>query len=493
MNSIEEKPIKQASFLDALIPITVLVCLLGAAVYLFGDNSSSGPNQIALLFATFTAALIGLKNGYTWKKLEQAMIEGITLSLGAIIILLMVGALIGTWLLSGTVPTLIYYGLQIINPSWFYAASCLICGIVAMSIGSSWTTAATIGVALLGVATGIGLEQVVTAGAVISGAYFGDKLSPLSETTNLAPAVAGADLFEHIHHMLWTTVPSFIIALIIFIFMGFNAGGSAEAGRIDEIVNLLEQNFNIGFEMLVPLVVLLFLAIRKMPAFPAISIGAVLGAIWAMLFQSDLINSQIDASQGHAIGYFKLVWTTFFDGFSIDTGDEKMDSLLSGGGMTGMLTTTWLIMTALMFGAIMEKTGLLDMFVKSILKIAKSTGSLITATIATCIGTNAVAADQYIAIVVPGRMFKDEYEKRGLKPVNLSRTLEDGGTITSPLIPWNTCGAYMQSVLLINPFDYAMYAFFNLINPFLAVVYAYFGIKILRITPKHLKQEANAE
>jgi len=471
----------------------VLVCLLGAAVYLFGDNSSSGPNQIALLFATFTAALIGLKNGYTWKKLEQAMIEGITLSLGAIIILLMVGALIGTWLLSGTVPTLIYYGLQIINPSWFYAASCLICGIVAMSIGSSWTTAATIGVALLGVATGLGLEQVVTAGAVISGAYFGDKLSPLSETTNLAPAVAGADLFEHIHHMLWTTVPSFIIALIIFIFMGFNAGGSAEAGRIDEIVNLLEQNFNIGFEMLVPLVVLLFLAIRKMPAFPAISIGAVLGAIWAMLFQSDLINSQIDASQGQAIGYFKLVWTTFFDGFSIDTGDEKMDSLLSGGGMAGMLTTTWLIMTALMFGAIMEKTGLLDMFVKSILKIAKSTGSLITATIATCIGTNAVAADQYIAIVVPGRMFKDEYEKRGLKPVNLSRTLEDGGTITSPLIPWNTCGAYMQSVLLINPFDYAMYAFFNLINPFLAVVYAYFGIKILRITPKHLKQEANAE
>ncbi|MDI4650836.1 MULTISPECIES: Na+/H+ antiporter NhaC [Pseudoalteromonas] len=493
MNSIEEKPIKQGSFLDALIPITVLVCLLGAAVYLFGDNSSSGPNQIALLFATFTAALIGLKNGYTWKKLEQAMIEGITLSLGAIIILLMVGALIGTWLLSGTVPTLIYYGLQIINPSWFYAASCLICGIVAMSIGSSWTTAATIGVALLGVATGLGLEQVVTAGAVISGAYFGDKLSPLSETTNLAPAVAGADLFEHIHHMLWTTVPSFIIALIIFIFMGFNAGGSAEAGRIDEIVNLLEQNFNIGFEMLVPLVVLLFLAIRKMPAFPAISIGAVLGAIWAMLFQSDLINTQIDASQGQAIGYFKLVWTTFFDGFSIDTGDEKMDSLLSGGGMAGMLTTTWLIMTALMFGAIMEKTGLLDMFVKSILKIAKSTGSLITATIATCIGTNAVAADQYIAIVVPGRMFKDEYEKRGLKPVNLSRTLEDGGTITSPLIPWNTCGAYMQSVLLINPFDYAMYAFFNLINPFLAVVYAYFGIKILRITPKHLKQEANAE
>ncbi|WP_304182284.1 Na+/H+ antiporter NhaC [Pseudoalteromonas prydzensis] len=484
MKSLEEKPIPQASFFDALIPITVLICLLGAAVYLFGDSSSSGPNQIALLFATFTAALIGLKNGYTWKKLEQAMIEGITLSLGAILILLMVGALIGTWLLSGTVPTLIYYGLQVINPSWFYAASCLICGIVAMSIGSSWTTAATIGVALLGVATGLGLEQTVTAGAVISGAYFGDKLSPLSETTNLAPAVVGADLFEHIHHMLWTTVPSFVIALIIFVFMGFNATASSEAGRIDEITAILQQNFNIGFEMLVPLLVLLVLAIKKMPAFPAISIGAVIGAVWAMLFQSDLIASQIDGSKGELVGYFKLVWTTFFDGFSIATGDEKMNSLLSGGGMSGMLTTTWLIMTALMFGAIMEKTGLLDIFVKSILKIAKSTGSLITATIATCIGTNVIAADQYIAIVVPGRMFKEEYKKRGLQPVNLSRTLEDGGTITSPLIPWNTCGAYMQSVLLINPFDYALYAFFNLINPLLAVVYAYLGIKILRIKPK---------
>ncbi|WP_200886964.1 Na+/H+ antiporter NhaC [Pseudoalteromonas distincta] len=479
MKPLEDKPIKPASFFDALIPISVLICLLGAAVYLFGDNSSSGPNQIALLFATFAAALIGLKNGYTWKKLEQAMIEGITLSLGAILILLMVGALIGTWLLSGTVPTLIYYGLQVINPSWFYAASCLICGIVAMSIGSSWTTAATIGVA-----TGLGLEQTVTAGAVISGAYFGDKLSPLSETTNLAPAVVGADLFEHIQHMLWTTVPSFVIALIIFIFMGFNATASSEAGRIDEITAILQQNFNIGFEMLIPLIVLLVLAIKKMPAFPAISIGAVVGAVWAMLFQSDLIASQIDVSQGQLVGYFKLVWTTFFDGFSISTGDDKMDSLLSGGGMAGMLTTTWLIMTALMFGAIMEKTGLLDIFVKSILKIAKSTGSLIAATIATCIGTNVIAADQYIAIVVPGRMFKDEYEKRGLKPVNLSRTLEDGGTITSPLIPWNTCGAYMQSVLLINPFDYALYAFFNLINPVLAVVYAYLGIKILRIKPK---------
>ncbi|MCO7187980.1 MULTISPECIES: Na+/H+ antiporter NhaC [unclassified Pseudoalteromonas] len=479
---------KQASYLDAFIPIVVLVSLLGAAVYLYGDNSSSGPNQIALLFATFTAALIGLKNGFTWKTLEEAMIKGITISLGAILILLMVGALIGTWLLSGTVPTLIYYGLQIIHPSWFYAAGCLICGIVAMSIGSSWTTAATIGVALLGVANGLGLDPVVTAGAVISGAYFGDKLSPLSETTNLAPAVAGSDLFEHIQHMLWTTVPSFVIALIIFIVMGFNADVSSESGKIDEIATILETNFNIGLVNLVPLIILLALAIKKMPAFPAISIGAVIGAIWALLFQGDLIASQVNPDEGVLVSHFKLVWATFFDGFSLETGNAKMDDLLSGGGMSSMLTTTWLVMTALMFGAIMEKTGLLELFVKSILKVAKSTGSLIASTVATCFGTNLVAADQYIAIVVPGRMFKEEYKQRGLRSVNLSRTLEDGGTITSPLIPWNTCGAYMQSVLLINPLDYAVYAFFNLINPFLAIVYAYLGIKILKIKPKAMQQ-----
>ncbi|MEQ3514146.1 Na+/H+ antiporter NhaC [Pseudoalteromonas sp. BZB3] len=480
---------KQASFLDAFIPIFVLVCLLGSAVYLYGDNSSSGPNQIALLFATFTAALVGLKNGYTWRLLEEAMIKGITLSLGAILILLMVGALIGTWLLSGTVPTLIYYGLQIISPQWFYAASCLICGIVAMSIGSSWTTAATIGVALLGVATGLGLDQVVTAGAVISGAYFGDKLSPLSETTNLAPAVAGSDLFEHIQHMLWTTVPSFVIAMIIFVIMGFSADVSSDIGRIDDIVSILNANFNINPMMLVPLIVLLVLAYKKMPAFPAISIGAVIGAVWALIFQSDLLATQVDVSQGQLVGYFKLVWATFYDGFAIQTGDSTMDDLLSGGGMAGMLTTTWLVMTALMFGAIMEKTGLLEVFVRSILRVARSTGSLIASTIATCFGTNLIAADQYIAIVVPGRMFKEEYKKRGLKSVNLSRTLEDGGTITSPLIPWNTCGAYMQSVLMINPLDYAVYAFFNLINPFLAIIYAYIGIKILKIEPKQLDKE----
>jgi NhaC family Na+:H+ antiporter len=487
------KSVKQATILDALVPIIVLIILLGTSVYLYSDDSSYGPNQIALLFATAIAALVGLKNGFKWADLEAAMVKGITISLGAILILLMVGALIGTWLLSGTVPSLIYYGLQLINPSWFYAASCLLCAIVALSIGSSWTTAATIGVALLGVAAGLGLDQVVTAGAVISGAYFGDKLSPLSETTNLAPAVAGSNLFEHIHYMLWTTVPSFIIALIIFLIMGFNADVVPNDSRIEEISQILSSNFNIGLEMLVPLVVLLTLAFKKMPAFPAVAIGAFVGAIWALIFQQELINSQIPAQMSQFTGTFKLVWAAFFEGFSITTGDAKLDKLLSGGGMSGMLNTTWLIICALMFGAVMEKVGLLKVIVSSILKLAKSTGSLIASTIATCIGTNLIAADQYMAIVMPGRMYKEEYEKRGLANVNLSRTLEDGGTITSPLIPWNTCGAYMQSVLLINPLDYLFYAFFNLINPVLAVIYAYLGVKILKVEPKHLSTNTKEE
>jgi len=488
------KQLKQATFYDALIPIFVLIILLSGSVYIYGDNSSYGPNQIALLFSAAIAALIGLKNGYKWADLEKAMIKGISLSLGAVLILFMVGALIGTWLLSGTVPTLIYYGLQLINPSWFYATSCMLCAIVALSIGSSWTTAATIGVALIGVATGLGLDQAVTAGAVISGAYFGDKLSPLSDTTNLAPAVAGANLFEHIQHMMWTTVPSFVIALVLFTVLGFNASNLTDYSRISQIDEILTANFNLGLEMLIPLVILLILALKKMPAFPAVAIGALVGAAWALLFQQDLIASQLELEHGVFFGTVKVVWSALFNGFSILTGDAKMDKLLSGGGMANMLNTTWLMMMALMFGAIMEKVGLLEVFVQSILKFAKSTGSLIASTIATCIGTNIIAADQYMAIVMPGRMFKGEYEKRGLASVNLSRTLEDGGTITSPLIPWNTCGAYMHSVLLVNPLDYAFYAFFNLINPVLAVIYAYVGVKILKVRPKpnHLTSEQTA-
>lgn len=471
---------KPASLLDALIPLGTLMALLAASVLIYGDGSSSGPNQIALLLAAFCASLVGLKNGFSWHQLEEAMIKGISLSLGAILILLSVGALIGTWMLSGTVPTLIYYGLQVINPSWFYAATCVLCGIVAMSIGSSWTTAGTIGVALLGVGQGLGMDNAITAGAIISGAYFGDKLSPLSETTNLAPAVAGSNLFDHIQHMLWTTIPSYVLALLLFVILGFSADSAMQPQRIIEISNVLEANFNIGVAMFVPLIVLLVLAVKKMPAFPAVFVGALLGGVWALLFQQKLLIT-ITGNEAGLLEQVKLFWQAMFDGFSITTGDVAIDKLLSRGGMSSMLNTTWLIMMALVFGAVMEKVGLLQVIVRGILKLAKSTGSLITATICTAIGANVIAADQYMSIVMPGRMFKEEYERRGLAPVNLSRTLEDGGTITSPLIPWNTCGAYMHSVLAVGPFEYIFYSFFNLINPLLAVIYAYLGVKILKL------------
>ncbi|MDP2713256.1 Na+/H+ antiporter NhaC [Rheinheimera sp.] len=486
--------VKQPGFLDAAVPLLVLVVLLSASVYLFGDNSSYGPNQIALFMATAVAVIIGLKNGYRWSVIEKAMVKGISLSLGAVLILLSVGALIGTWMLSGTVPTLIYYGLQLLSPSWFYAASCLLCGIVAMSIGSSWTTAATIGVALIGVAAGLGLSPAITAGAIVSGAYFGDKISPLSETTNLAPAVAGADLFDHIRHMLWTTVPSFALALLLFTIIGFSSDVSADFARIEQISVVLQQNFSISFLSLIPLFVLLAMAVKKVPAFPTVFIGAMLGAVWALLFQQELIAKMVGTEQSYGIGAVKLIWHTFHAGFSIDTGNASLNDLLSGGGMASMLNTVWLVFCAMMFGATIEKIGLLRKFVQSILHFAKSTGSLITSTIATCFATNVLTADQYMSIVMPGRMFKEEYERRGLAPVNLSRTLEDGGTITSPLIPWNTCGAYMHSVLQVSPLDYAMYAFFNLINPVLAIIYAYCGIKILKLTPPDsVVQEAAAK
>ena len=432
----DPQSLRQPSMLDAIIPIIVLICLLIAAVTFFGDGSSSGPNQIALLLATGVAAVIGLKNGHTWHAMEKAIIHGISISLGAVLILLAVGSLIGTWLLSGTVPTMFYYGLQIIDPSWFYAATCLVCGVVAMSIGSSWTTAATVGVAFIGIAGGFELSTSVTAGAVISGAYFGDKLSPLSETTNLAPAVAGSELFEHIRYMLWTTIPSITIALILFLIIGFNHS-SSEIGNTDSIVSLtntLENTYNISALNLIPLFILLALAYKKMPAFPAVAIGAIIGAIWALIFQQELILAMAEEGVESTRAIIMVVWTAFFDGVVVETGNIEIDELLSRGGMAGMLNTIWLVVTALSFGAILEHLGMLKKFVESILATAKSTGSLIASTVATCIGTNLITADQYMAIVMPGRMYKEEYEKRGLHPVLLSRTLEDSGTITSPLI-----------------------------------------------------------
>ncbi|WP_305857179.1 Na+/H+ antiporter NhaC [Balneatrix alpica] len=489
--------IRKPSLLDALIPVITLIVMLSLAVYFYADNSSYGPNQIALLLAASIAGLIGLKNGHSWSDIEEGINKGIQISLGAILILLAVGSLIGTWILSGTVPTMIYYGLKLMSPSYFYAASCAVCALVALSIGSSWTVAGTLGIGLMGIASGLGLSPEVTAGAVISGAYFGDKLSPLSDTTNLAPAVSGSDLFSHIRHMLWTTIPSLFLALILFLFLGFNAETAATAGELEQVLQALESQFNLGIHLLIPMFILLFMAVKRFPAFPTIFTGAVVGAVFALIFQQDAVLRLAGAAEGQSQLelLIKGSWMAFFDGYASDTGNAVMDDLLSKGGMSGMLNTVWLIMCAMTYGGILERLGLLERLVASILKLARSTGSLIITTLGTCVSTNIVTADQYISVILPGRMYRNEYKRRGLAAVNLSRSLEDAGTISSPLIPWNTCGAYMAATLGVATFAYLPFAFFNLINLALAVIYAMVGFQVLR-EPTQENQpatESNAE
>lgn len=473
---------KQPSLPQALVPLMALIVMLASSVYLFGEDSSYGPNQIALLVASGIAVIIGFRNGFSWSQIEEGITEGISVALGAMLIILAVGSLIGTWLLSGTVPTLIYFGLELLNPGLFYAASCIICGIVALSIGSSWTTAATIGVALMGVASGMGLEPAIAAGAIVSGAYFGDKMSPLSDTTNLAPAVAGTELFAHIRYMGYTAGPAFVISVIIFLILGLNADTNVSLQRLEQMQTQLHGTFNIGWEMLVPLAVLLYLAATRKPALPTVFFGALLGGAWALIFQPEMVT-QIAGEEGW-VASLKVVWLALSDGTTVSTGSANLDSLLSGGGMVSMLNTVWLILSAMTFGAIMEKIGLLERFIRGMLKASKSVGSLITGTLFTCFGANVLTADQYMAIVLPGRMFREEYERRNLDPRVLSRTLEDSGTITSALIPWNTCGAYMFSVLAVSPFEYGIFAFFNYLTPLIAIVFAYTGWTILYKKPE---------
>jgi NhaC family Na+:H+ antiporter len=429
--------------------------------------------------------MVGLRNGLRWKDVEDAMVSGVTLATNAVFILLAVGALIGTWILSGTVPTMILYGIQIMDPSWFYPATCFVCALVALTIGSSWTVAGTLGVALMGVAQGLDLSPAITAGAVISGAYFGDKLSPLSDTTNLAPAAAGSELFAHVRNMTWTTVPSIALALVGFAILG--AGGEAQGNgaAFGDLPQALSQQFNLGWHLLLPLLLVFGLAIARVPAFPTILIGALVGALFAVLFQPDLAaaragNETLDRGWAMLAG----VWLALADGYSSESGVKAVDELLSRGGMSSMLNTIWLILCAMAFGAVMERTGLLERLIRGVLGMARSTAALIAATLGTAMGSNVLAADQYMSIVLTGRIYRPEYERRGLHPLNLSRALEDAGTLTSPLVPWNTCGAYMAATLGVATLDYLPYALFNLINPLVAVIFAYAGFKILRLEPE---------
>ncbi|MFP4207705.1 MAG: Na+/H+ antiporter NhaC [Wenzhouxiangella sp.] len=470
------------SYLQALTPLVALIAMLAASVWLFGDNSSYGPNQIALLIAAAIGSLIALTNGYHWEEIQSGIVEGISIALGAILIILMVGALIGSWLLAGVVPTLIYYGLELLNPAWFYAASCLICAIVSLSIGSSWTTAATIGVALIGVAVGLDQSMAITAGAILSGAYFGDKMSPLSDTTNLAPAVSGTELFAHIRYMAWVSLPALALALLGYLLIGGGSEGQADVAGLAAMQQQLEALFNVNLIMLVPLVVLFGLAMAKVPALPSIFIGALLGALWALIFQPERVAAMADGDG--LLAAIEVAWLTLADGTEISSGDADLDRLLSGGGMSSMLNTVWLVLCAMTFGAVMESTGLLRKMLDGIIGMVQSTWSLVATTILTAFGTNVMTADQYMAIVLPGRMFRAEFRRRGLDPRVLSRSLEGGGTITSPLVPWNTCAVYMFGVLGVSPLQYAPYAFFLLLVPIIGILYAAFDFKILRLPPE---------
>ncbi len=476
---------KHPTLIDALIPLIVLIGLLATTVFVFDKEEVGGPNMMALILAATVAALIGIKNGHTWKDIEKGMIETISMSLHAVLILLMVGSLIGSWILAGTVPTMIYYGVDFIAPDYFYMTSCLVCALVGFSIGSSWTVAGTLGIGLMGIAAAMDMSLAISAGAIISGAYFGDKLSPLSDTTNLASGVTGTNLFSHIQHMLWTTVPSFIIALSFFYMLGMGDRSAVVASDIVLLQNTLDKTFTINPFMLAPLFLLLFMAIKKLPALSTLITGTVVGCLFAIAFQWDAVVYLANDSALSPIGAaFKGLFSAMYLGYSSSTGNEALDSLLSKGGMGSMLYTIGLVVNAMAFGGAMAKTGLLQRLVKATLSRVRTAGGLISATVGSCVGTNIAAADQYLSVVIPGQMFVEEYKERNLSPLNLSRTLEDSGTLCSALIPWNTCGAYMTATLGVSTFVYAPFAIFNICCPIIAIIYGYTHFKLPAAEPQ---------
>ena len=490
-----ERPLPKPAL--AVVPVAFLVLFLGlsvinlnnlpgiglvtpflkamAAIPVIGDALwQSIPVPIPLIGATLVASCVAWRLGLTWREIEDSFSHGIMLALGACLILLVIGILIGTWVLSGIVPTMVYYGLKLISPSVFLVATCVICCIVSLASGSSWATAGTVGVAMIGVGTGLGFPLPMVAGAIVSGAYFGDKMSPLSDTTNLAPAVAGTDLFSHVKHMVYTTMPALVLALALYAVLGLRyTGGAIDPRGVNEILGTLDANFVITPWLLVVPGLVFALVIARMPALPALTLGAIAGGVAAMIAQGSKLSAVLLVSN---------------NGYTAHTGVAGVDNLLSRGGLTSMFPTLAIIFTAMCFGGVMERSGMLESLASVVLRFAKSTGSLVAATIATCIGMNIIAPDQYLSIVVPGRMYRGAYQRAGLDAKNLSRVLEDAGTLSSPLFPWNTCGAYMTATLGVFSFAYLPYAFLNLICPVVSIIYGYTGWTIARVGPAGIPQ-----
>ena len=482
---------KKIPYLLALSPILFLIVLLSFNVVMY-DNAIGGSNQLALLFSGALAAIIGIYYGSKWKDIIEGISNSIKSIVPAIIMLLLIGSLAGTWLISGVIPTMIYYGLQILNPTIFLFATAIITAIVSLATGSSWSTIATVGIALLGIGTAIGLPVGLIGGAIISGAYFGDKMSPLSETTNMAAAISGVDLFDHIKYMMYTTVPSFIITLILFLGIGFYFTTDISSEQIEKALGVISTKFVISpWLFLVPIAVIAMI-IKKVAAIPALFFGTLLGGVFAILFQPEIVievsGASINSISSYYMGVinamigdinFTAVNASINDIFNVAEADRS--DLLKSGGMYGMLNTLLLIFCAMTFSGAIESTGLLSRMAEPIIKYAQNTGSLIATTACTCIFFNITTSDQYMSIIVPGRMFADTYTEKGLAPENLSRTLEDSGTVTSVLIPWNSCGAAQSAVLGVATLAYLPFCFFNLISPLMTIAYGYFGIKIKKI------------
>ena len=462
----------------ALIPILILIILLGSNVIVFGADATDGPNQIALVLSAFVAGLLAWRLGKKWRDIEESMVKSIGSAMGAMLILMVIGALSGTWLMSGIVPSMIYYGLKILNPTIFLFATCLVCAVVSLATGSSWSTVATVGIALLGIGKALGIHEGWIAGAIISGAYFGDKISPLSDTTNLAPAMAGTDLFTHVRYMIQTTVPSLVITLLIFLAAGFILDTSPVAGGSEEVIRVLEKTFNLNPILFAVPALVIFMIIKKIPAIPALIVGSLLGGLFAILLQPEIVNQISGIHDNYVKSAGMALMKSMSTDSTITTDNAMITDLLSSGGMAGMMNTIWLIICAMVFGGVMECCGMLEVIAERIIRFAHSTGSLVASTAATCLFFNLTASDQYMAIAVPGRMFADTYRKRGYRPELLSRTLEDAGTVTSVLVPWNTCGATQAKVLGISTLSYAPYAIFCIISPLMTIFFAYLGIGI---------------
>jgi NhaC family Na+:H+ antiporter len=486
---------REPSYLDAITPLVVLAGLVASAVALFGLDAMSGPLQVGMVFAAMVTAGILLKNGHSWDEIAAAGRRGVSSVVSAIFILFAVGALIGTWNLSGTIPTMVYYGIQLIDANWFYMATAVICAAISLGIGSSWTTAGTIGVGLVGLASLLGLSTAIAAGAVVSGSYVGDKLSPLSETTILAAQLTDTNVYEHLRAQLWTSVPALVIAVAGFTAVGLMDGSSgADSQIIVSELSALGDLFWITPLNLVPLLLLVALSLLKVPSSLAIIGSALAAGVMAVIVQPDVVLRFVnDPDLPVWAAFIKGIWQAMANGYVANSGVPLIDELISRGGMDSMLLTVWLIIAALVLGTLLDEFGLLSKLMTPVLLKARTTGQLIATAVGTAVGLNIVAADQYVALVLPARLFSAEFRKRGLASSNLSRAVADGGTVTSPLVPWNSCGAYMAAVLGVPTFLYLPFCFFNISSPLVTLFYGFTGLKIEHAQPAGLATAPSPE